>query len=306
MGKTAALDELGRSIAGIEVISADSMQVYRGMDIGTAKADEHERRAVPHHLLDIRNPDEGFNLADFISLTEDKILKIRSRGAIPVISGGTAFYFKHLWFGLPESPPGDSLVREKLEAELNETSSRELHTELARVDPVSAERIHPNDSYRIVRALEVYRSSGRALSEFHVPDSPRADMDLLVFGLDRPRGELYARINNRVERMFKQGLETELLNLMKQGYSAKDPGMKAIGYREFFREEYRNELLTRGFLTPDQRSRIVNEIQTASRRYAKRQLTFFRALPDVQWVHPDDVHHVIHGINEFYAEDHIS
>ncbi|AHC15771.1 hypothetical protein L21SP2_2418 [Salinispira pacifica] len=296
MGKTAALEMLGSRIPGIEVISADSMQVYRGMDIGTAKADEGEQKAVPHHLLDIRNPDEGFNLADFISLAEEKILRISARGAVPVISGGTAFYFKHLWFGLPQSPPGDPAVRRELEKELKSRSAEQLHRELSEIDPESADRIHPNDSYRIIRALEVYRSSGRPLSDYHVPDSPRNDMDLLVYGLDRPRDELYERINLRVENMFKSGLESELCRLMRSGYTKHDPGMKAIGYREFFRDEYRDELLSRGRLGEEHRSRVLEEIQTASRRYAKRQLTFFRALPDVKWIHPDNAAEIIHEI----------
>ncbi|WP_319414994.1 tRNA (adenosine(37)-N6)-dimethylallyltransferase MiaA [Marispirochaeta aestuarii] len=282
VGKTDLIRNL--PVEYFEVISADSMQVYRGMDIGTAKPDRAFREHIPHHLIDIRNPGEQFHLGDFIRLADEAVLDILKRGRLPVISGGTAYYFKHFLYGLPEAPSSDPHIRAGLAARVQREGLEPLREMLHRVDPVSAERIDANDAYRIQRALEVYMSSGRPLSSFRLPEKLREGLDPLIIGLTRPREELYRRIDRRVEEMFAAGLPMEVASLKQAGYGPGDPGMKAIGYREFFEGE--GEPLPR--------------IQTASRRYAKRQLTFFRTLPGTIWMNPEEGEEIISRIYSFF------
>ena len=277
VGKTELLLRLFAGRA--EVISADSMQVYRGLDIGTAKPDPDLLRSLPHHLIDIRDPREQYTVGDFVSSAEKLIISIGDGGKIPVVSGGTAYYFRNLIFGLPPAPPADMGVRARLEEECALQGTEEMHRRLRREDPTAADRISPRDRYRILRALEVQDISGRPLSSFPVPDSPRKDMDFLVVGLTRPREELHRRIDERVEAMFRRGLPGEVAGLMRRGFTDNDPGLKGIGYREFF------SLKNDGCLRLKDAAELI---KTASRRFAKRQLTFFRSLPGVLWVHPDD------------------
>ena len=273
-----------------EIISADSMQVYRGMDIGTAKPSAEQRSLLPHHLIDIRNPDEQFSVGDFVRLANEAITDIASRGALPVVCGGTGFYLKNCVLGLPESPPSDAAIRDALKLELREKGVAALMEELARSDPQSAEKIHPNDEYRLLRALEVLRLSGRPLSSFGVsgaepvnsgPLRPRCRF--LVLGLFRPRDELYRRINERCAAMFASGLPAEVRRLHEAGYSPKDPGLRAIGYREFFVED---ELCSSNEPGSYRLSQDIDGVQALvaqnSRRYAKRQITFFASLPDAR------------------------
>lgn len=295
VGKTDLAGHLSADL--FEIISADSMQVYRGMDIGTAKPSSDFLQKIPHHLIDIRNPDEQFNLGDFIRLADEAVLDILKRGKLPLISGGTAYYFKHFIFGLPEAPPSDIQVRTELSQRAAMEGLAPLREMLSRVDPVSSARIDENDAYRIQRALEVYISSGRPLSSYKIPKKPRQGLDPLIIGLQRPREELYERINRRVELMFKDGLRQEVESLKKIGYRAQDPGMKAIGYREFFTKEGSTE----DSETEKMRlTHILESIQTASRRYAKRQITFFRSLAGTQWRNPEDREEIIQMIYSFF------
>jgi tRNA dimethylallyltransferase len=274
-----------------EVISADSIQVYRGMDIGTAKPSPQETARLPHHLIDIRNPNEQFNAGDFVRLAGEAVKDIARRGAFPVISGGTGFYLKNFILGMPEAPPSDGEIRAALRRELREQGAAALMGELARFDPASAEKIHLNDEYRLLRALEVLRLSGRPLSSFGVSGANvagaknefRSPCRFLVFGLSRPRDELYRRINERCAAMFSRGLPDEVRGLYDRGYTPHEPGMRAIGYREFFvRDETSDE--------PDKYrlSRDIAGVQALiaqnSRRYAKRQITFFASLPGARWL----------------------
>ena len=292
-GKTNVLLRLFDKGSKAEVISADSMQVYRGMDIGTAKPSAKEIAQLPHHLIDIRNPDEQFNAGDFVRLASAAIMEIAGRGAVPVVSGGTGFYLKNLILGLPQAPPSDEVIRSKLRQELQEKGSAPLIQELARFDPISAERIHPNDEYRLLRALEVLRLCGKPLSSFSVSGAPAADEDarfrslcnFRIIGLSRPREELYSRINDRCAAMFSQGLPDEVRRLYESGYTPRDPGLRAIGYREFFAEDPSSEEGEPG------RYRLLHDnagiqalVQQNSRRYAKRQMTFFASLPGAQWI----------------------
>jgi len=261
------------------------MQVYRGMDIGTAKPSTQERSWLPHHLIDIREPSEQFNAGDFVRLALEAIADIAGRGAVPVVSGGTGFYLKNLVLGLPEAPPCDVAIRDVLKLELREKGAVALMDELARFDPVSAERIHLNDEYRLLRALEVLRLSGRPLSSFDVSASPaNADNEtrnrfrFVVFGLFRPKEELYGRIDERCAAMFSQGLPDEVRRLHESGYTPRDPGLRAIGYREFFVEDEPARDDSPYRLSADLAG-VQELVARNSRRYAKRQITFFASLP---------------------------
>jgi len=269
-----------------EIVSADSMQVYRGMDIGTAKPSPEERLKLPHHLIDIRNPDEQFTAGDFVRLAREAIDDIARRGAIPVVSGGTGFYLKNLVLGLPEAPPSDQAIRDALKIELKEKGAAALMEELARHDPVSAGKIHLNDEYRLLRALEVQRLCGKPLSSFSMSGGDSVPKyDFRIIGLHRPREELYRRVNERCAAMFANGLPDEVQKLYDAGYTPRDPGLRAIGYREFFVEDPPTSGIFR-------LSRDIAGVQSLvamnSRRYAKRQITFFSSLPGAQWINPDE------------------
>ena len=282
------------------------MQVYKGMDIGTAKPSLKEREAVAHHLIDIYDPCEQFNAGDFVRLADEACLQIASRGRLPVVSGGTGFYLKNFILGLGDAPPSDTEIRRQLKLELKEKGSSILMEELAACDPISAARIHINDEYRILRALEVYRSCGKPLSSFkefknkeknnteHVDNGlKRGTYNFIIIGLSRPREELYKRINHRCEQMFQQGLADEVRSLYDAGYTPDDPGLRAIGYREFFIERTDSEDAgsddrcsgRRGNWQLSQDTEGVKALVAQnSRRYAKRQITFFKGIPDVNWV----------------------
>jgi tRNA dimethylallyltransferase len=289
-GKTGILRELfisGKNGLKAEVISADSMQVYRGMDIGTAKPSAEERSRLPHHLIDIRDPDEQFNTGDFCRLADEACHQIAGRGKLPVVSGGTGFYLKNFIMGLSEAPPSDKAIRVQLKQELKEKGAGPLMEELAACDPVSAGRIHINDEYRLLRALEVQRLTNRPLSSFQVNAvNKRAGFRFLIIGLKRPREELYRRIDLRCAEMFRQGLESEVRALYEAGYTPDDPGLRAIGYREFF---YCDETDNPGEWKLSENADGVQELAAQnSRRYAKRQVTFFASIPGVKWIQPDN------------------
>jgi len=283
-GKTGILLELFGSGSGLlaEVISADSMQVYRGMDIGTAKASAQERDRLPHHLIDIRSPNEQFNAGDFVRLADEACVQIAGRGKIPVVSGGTGFYLKNFIMGLSEAPPCDTEIRAVLKQELNEKGAAALMEELTACDPVSAGRIHINDEYRLLRALEVSRSCGRPLSSFEMnADEKRTNFHFVIIGLSRPREELYRRINERCAQMFEKGLAAEVRSLYEKGFTPNDPGLRAIGYREFFVEA---EDEPHGWRLSQDIEGVQALVAQNSRRYAKRQITFFANIPDVKWI----------------------
>jgi tRNA dimethylallyltransferase len=288
-GKTGLLLDLFDSgVSGLraaEVVSADSMQVYRGMDIGTAKPSSEACSRLPHHLIDIRNPDEQFNAGDFVRLADAACVDIARRGRLPVVSGGTGFYLKNFILGLSEAPPQNPEIRARLKQELREQGAAALMDELARGDPVSAGRIHINDTYRLLRALEVLRLCGRPLSSFQGAGGSggRPQYRFLIIGLSRPREELYRRIDQRCAAMFREGLPAEVRGLYEAGYTPLSPGLRAIGYREFFVEDepgaYR--------ITTDLAG-VEILVARNSRRYAKRQTTFFASIPGVSWITPAD------------------
>ncbi|MFW5684110.1 MAG: tRNA (adenosine(37)-N6)-dimethylallyltransferase MiaA [Spirochaetota bacterium] len=275
VGKTAIIASLPRGLA--EVISADSMQVYRGMDIGTAKPDAILRASVPHHLIDIRDPDQRYDVGAFVDDANELMREIHARAMLPVVSGGTGFYFKHLLLGLPQAPPSDPEVRERVLLRAEREGTDALYEELGRVDPQSAARIDGNDRYRITRAIEVFEQTGRPLSSFAMEGPPREDVDVRSFRLTRPREALAERVRVRVRSMFDEGLRHEVETLVGAGYGSDAPGMRAIGYREFFDAH--------GALRPAREDDAIAEaIAGNTRRYAKRQETFFRRLPGVTTV----------------------
>ncbi len=258
-----------------EVISADSMQVYRGMDIGTAKPDKALLESLPHHLIDIRDPDEQFCAGDFVRLADEACRDIASRGKLPVVLGGTGFYVKNFLFGLPETPESDPALRAEILERMRAEGPDRLMEELRALDPESAARIHPNDEYRIARALEVFHASSRPLSSFALPCSFRRGFRFLSLAIERPRDELNARINARVDAMFDSGLEGEFASLVKAGYGPSDPGMQAIGYREFFGAPCALA--------------AQEAIKNDSRKYAKRQETFIKPIPGILRLRADDI-----------------
>jgi tRNA dimethylallyltransferase len=266
------------------------MQVYRGMDIGTAKPGPDVLKRVPHHMLDIVDPDHQFNVGDFTRRADLLVEEIYSRNKVPLVAGGAAYYLRSFIFGLPAAPAGSEQVRRELKEMLRQRGLPYLHQELARVDPATADKLDAHDSYRIVRALEVYRTGGKPVSAYTVPKVMRSKYSYLCIGLLRPREELYRRIDARVEKMFDQGLADEVRSLISRGFRGDDPGMKGIGYREFFE-------MRKGYLSS---SGLKALIQTNSRRYAKRQMTFFRSIPGVCWFHPEQIREIKQFIRDFY------
>lgn len=265
------------------------MQVYRGLDIGTAKPAPAFLKYLPHHLIDIADPREQFGAGSFVRLADKACAEIKSRGKLPVVLGGTAFYLKNFIYGLPETPEADPEIREALQLRLTEVGSAALMAELRVADPESAARINPADSYRIIRALEVWQSTGRPLSSFRLPETPRSLYRFLIIALERPREELFRRIDERVDVMFDQGLPDEFRSLLRAGLTRDDPGMQAIGYREFFLSDPPGSDLE-GARTAIKRN---------SRLYAKRQETFFKPLPGVLRFSADDTEAVAAALERF-------
>lgn len=268
-----------------EIISADSMQVYKGMDIGTAKPDKEFLRTLPHHLIDICNPDYQFGAGDFVRHTNIAIKEIITKNKIPVIVGGTAFYIKNFLYGLPPTPQVDEKIRLEIENRMKTEGSEKLMSELQTLDPISAEKIHMHDEYRIKRALEVYHATGKPRSSFMVPQTINNDYNFLIFCLDRPRQELYTRVEQRVDIMFDMGLANEVQSLKNKGYTKDDPGMQAIGYREFF--------------TSTSTEEIKQTIIKSSKAYVKRQQTFFKTFNDAFLVNPEEICKIEQKISDF-------
>ncbi len=295
-GKTALLDELfgsaasrgARGLPEAEVVSADSMQAYRGMDIGTAKPDAGLRSRLPHRLIDILDPREQYSAGDFVRLADEACRAIAASGKLPIVSGGTGFYVRNFICGPPSAPAADPDIRASVAADLAARGEAALRAELAAGDPESEARIHPNDLYRLTRALEILRATGKPMAAFAAPKAARSAYRFLVLGVKRDRDELGRRIDARVDAMLEQGLAEEVAALAASGLGPGDPGMKAIGYREFFDTAAGGGP---GVVAFDPaavaRDRVAAAIKLDTRRYAKRQMTFFRALPGIKWIGPD-------------------
>ena len=274
-GKTALAVALAKAHNG-EVVSADSMQIYRTMDIGTAKPTAEEMGDVPHHMIDVADPEENYSVARYVQEAIPVVDGILARGRVPIVAGGTGLYIDNLIAGRQFAPfPAESGLREELQARARREGLAALAAELARVDPEAAARLHPNDEKRIIRALEVWQATGRTLSQ-HDRESravpPR--YAALTIGLDfADRADLRARIDRRVDEMMERGLEEEVRGLLAGGLSPGCTAMQAIGYKELA------AALTEGRPAAEG----AEEIKLRSRQYAKRQLTWFRRNRDVRW-----------------------
>lgn len=277
-GKSSLGVELALSLGG-EIINADSMQVYRGMDVGTAKPTLEEQKGIPHHLLDVVDPDEDFNAATFRSMALALVREICSRGKICLVVGGTGLYIKALLGGLFRSPPADPRLRETLRLECDNHGSTRLYERLKLLDPESASRVHPNDKVRIIRSLEIIHLTNRRPSELSREHGFRdRALGALKLCLKINREELYHRINRRSAAMLRAGLVGETESLLSKGYSSQLKPMKSIGYRHIVKYLEGTWSL----------AEATRNLQRDTRRYAKRQLTWFRADPEFTWISPDD------------------
>ncbi|MCJ7617840.1 MAG: tRNA (adenosine(37)-N6)-dimethylallyltransferase MiaA [Desulfobacterales bacterium] len=289
LGKTSVSIELAIDFHG-EIIGADSMQIYRYMNIGTAKPTLNEQARVPHHLIDIVDPDEPFDAAGFAKMAGEMIMKLHIDGVVPFVVGGTGLYIKSLVHGLSHAGPADKDIRKRLkESELLHGSGF-LYEKLSKCDPEAAERIHPNDTFRIIRALEVYEATGMAISQYskdHGFENRR--FNVLKIGLHIERETLYERINQRVDAMIAAGLVDEVKMLLNRGYSEDLKSMQSIGYRHMID-------FIKGRITWEE---TVRTLKRDTRRYAKRQMTWFKADPEIVWAEPEQLDYIKEMLQNF-------
>ncbi|WP_040205140.1 tRNA (adenosine(37)-N6)-dimethylallyltransferase MiaA [Neobacillus jeddahensis] len=278
VGKTKLSIEMAKRYNG-EIISGDSMQIYRGMDIGTAKVTKDEMEGIPHHLIDIKEPAENFSVAEFQLLVRKKINEIAQKGKLPIIVGGTGLYIQSVIYDYQFSDvPGDEVFRQELEERVKVIGNEALHQELIEVDPESAAHIHPNNVRRVIRALEIVKLTGKTMQEYQRTQLPELLYNTALVGLTMEREMLYNRINTRVELMVAEGLLDEVKGLYQQ--DLRDcQSIQAIGYKEIY--AYLDGRVTW--------SEAVDQLKQNSRRYAKRQLTWFRNKMDVEWFEMTDV-----------------
>jgi tRNA dimethylallyltransferase len=272
-GKTALALRIAERLDA-EIVNCDSRQVYRYLDIGTAKPSADERRAVPHHLFDVVDPDERFDCARYRERARAAIADIRARGRRIVLVGGTGLYLKVLRYGLAPAPPRDAALRRRLQ-DLEDAEPGALHRRLARRDPAAAERLHPHDRVRLIRALEVCELTGTTLSARQAAHGFRAaELECRVIGLAMERAALHARLDARCRAMVDNGLVDEVRALWQRGFGPELTPLQSIGYREIG-AHLRGEC---------DLERALADMQRATRRFAKRQRTWFRADPSVQWI----------------------
>lgn len=272
VGKTALAIALAKRFC-TEVISGDSMLIYRHMDIGTAKPSAEEQDGVVHHLVDIIDPSDSFDVTNFIDLAREKIHELNERGMVPILAGGTGLYIKALLEGYQFNvTPQNEAFRAEMEAVIAEHGAEELHRRLAEVQPETAARLHPNDTRRVIRALEVASFGGEVVSQ-EKEDGTACLYDVAVIGLTSERSLLYERINKRVDQMMADGLLDEVKGLLADGVPQSAQSMKGIGYKELV--AYLN-----GTCTLDE---AVDEIKKGTRHFAKRQFTWYRKMPYIDW-----------------------
>ena len=274
-GKTALSVALAKQLGG-EVVSADSMQIYRRMDIGTAKPTVEEMDGVPHHMIDVADPEENYSVARYVSDAVPIVDDIIARGKIPIVAGGTGLYIDNLIAGREFAPfEENSGLRDVLQVRAQQEGLPSLLEELRQVDPEAAERLHPNDEKRIIRALEVWLSTGKTITQHNMETQsipPRYTP--LIIGLDfQEREHLRRRIDLRVDEMMERGLEKEIRQLLDDGVPSRCTAMQAIGYKEIVSAILEGRPVEEG----------AEEVKLRSRQYAKRQLTWFRRNPEVNW-----------------------
>ena len=291
IGKTRVAIEAAERLRS-EIVSADSMQIYRFMDIGTAKPTQGERARAPHHLLDIRDPDEAYSVADYVHDADAAIRAIHERGGVPLLVGGTGMYLEKLLYGIFEGPGKDEAFRAEWLNFAEERGNAALHERLRQVDPAAAQRLHPNDRLRMIRALEVFHLTGAPISAQQVetltPEHARYDACFIV--LTAERDALYARIDARVDAMIAAGFVAEVAELRRRGYHRELHPMQSLGYKEIGE-----------FLAGERDlASAVTLIKRNTRHYAKRQLTWFRKYADAQWL-PADAHACLRAIAAHHA-----
>lgn len=275
VGKTKASIGLAKAVDG-EIISADSMQVYRHMDIGSAKIKPEEMEGIPHHLIDVLEPDDEFHVVKFQQLAKKAMREIWERGHIPIVTGGTGFYIQALLYDIDfDENEKEDACRKELEAYAREHGAEALHEKLALVDPASAEMIHPNNIKRVIRALEFYEQTGKRISEHNETQRQReSPYAFAYFVLTDDRAHLYDRINRRVDQMIEEGLVNEVQALKDKGYTKQLVSMQGLGYKEILDYLDGNCTLEEAIYT----------IKRDTRHFAKRQLTWFKRERDVIWI----------------------
>ncbi|MCA1030156.1 tRNA (adenosine(37)-N6)-dimethylallyltransferase MiaA [Bacillus timonensis] len=289
VGKTKLSIDLAKKL-NAEIISGDSMQIYKGMDIGTAKISKEEMGGIAHHLIDIKDPTESFSVAEFQSIVRKKIEEIQNRGKVPMIVGGTGLYIQSVIYDYEFTPTvSDNDYRLLLEKRVSQYGIDLIYDELKRIDPESAEKIHPNNTRRVIRALEIYKTTGITMSEYIKQQEHTLLYHCTMIGLTMSRELLYKRINERVDKMIEEGLLDEVSKLYHQG--VKDcQSIQAIGYKELYQYFDKNITL----------EQAIEQLKQNSRRYAKRQLTWFRNKMDINWFDMTEQQLYIEKFNEIY------
>jgi len=279
VGKTDISIKLAQKIPDIEIISADSMQIYKYMDIGTAKPDKGILNTIKHHMIDIVDPAEDFDVIQYSKLTNNIILDLFKKSKIPILVGGSGLYISSIIHPLFAGPAKNSEYRETLEEEAKIYGKNYLHDKLSKIDPASASKIKPNDLRRIIRALEVYQSTGKTISYLQKKSSNNnAKISYQIIGFKRNRENLYQRINLRIEKMIKDGFIEEVKMLREMGYKENLNSMQGLGYKQI--NKYLNGIYTK--------EETINLIKIETRHYAKRQMTWFKnKLEDIEWIDLD-------------------
>lgn len=292
VGKTSAALELARGFNG-EIVSADSRQIYRYMDIGTAKPTASERARIPHHMIDIVNPEDPFDAATYAREAGQIIRKLHERRITPLVVGGTGLYIKALLHGLFPDGRTDPVVRKRLQEEAKVHGTGFLYQRLRQCDLATAQRLHPNDTFRIIRALEIYEITGQAISRHHIGHRfASTPFRTLKIGLNLERNILYERINRRVDVMIEAGLVDETKKLLQMGYSADLKSMQSLGYRHLVD-------FIHGRAAWDE---TLGTWKRDTRRYAKQQLTWFKADGEIIWRKPTQLDNIFELITEFLSD----
>jgi len=277
VGKTALSIELAKTFPA-EIISGDSMQIYKGMDIGTGKITKEEMQGIPHYMIDIKEPDEPFSVAEFKEIVECYIRHIHQKNKLPILVGGTGLYIRAVLYDYEfNNRKRDETVTKRLEAFIAEHGVGPLYEKLKKIDPKQAEKIHPNNHRRVIRALEIYETTGLTMTEIHKRQKQKPKYDHLIIGLMMERNRLYAKINKRVDEMIANGLVDEVRRLYELGYEHTQ-AMQAIGYKELIP-------YFKGEMTLEEAIQLLKQ---NTRRYAKRQLTWFKNQMDVEWFDVDE------------------
>ncbi|MFO8082765.1 MAG: tRNA (adenosine(37)-N6)-dimethylallyltransferase MiaA [Desulfobacterales bacterium] len=289
VGKTSQAIKIAKIFDG-EIINADSRQIYRFMNIGTAKPSPEQLSTIPHYLVDFINPDQPFDANRFAEMAHEIVSKLTFKKKLPLLVGGTGFYIKSTLHGLFENNCSNPMIRRRLQQEANRYGKEYLYEKLKKVDPETANRIHANDTYRVIRALEVYKTSGETISSLHRRHHfAQTRYNALKIGFCLDRKTLYKRIDQRVDIMISEGLIEEVQALLALGYPKELKSMKAIGYNHLADYLAGNCTLEEAICT----------LKRDTRRYAKRQMTWFRPDPEINWVKPSDTNALINLVQEF-------